>query len=267
MIQIIELEGRNIGLDDRDHRARGAILDDESTEMSSMEQAALADESGSRPGVDWWLVGQGANRRPAGRMPLVGLAIVGRLADSRDMAKSTSVARPKKPAESPAAESLLKDAIPMPPAQGAPAAPSGFTPRSRPQKGDRPPATDQQVRDAGDVARELEEPTYADDFGKRAPNQPQIVASLRRFKGWATEATRAAQWLAYAQAQESAAWQDAATRMLALQPKFEDAVRDEPAIAERYPQTDAFLHVHKVAAAKGAATRAAKKKPKKDAPK
>lgn len=144
------------------------------------------------------------------------------------------------------------------PATGAPRPPKGFKAPSG-RSGVHP--TVQQERDALDVAREVStSKKYAADFTKRAPPAADLAAELTVAKAWSDELDAAEAWLAYVRAQRDVAWGQALATAKKLKLELDVAVAHDPSVATRYPQTKAFLDVWKVAAVRGAATRASKKK-------
>ena len=123
------------------------------------------------------------------------------------------------------------------------------------------PVTKQQERDAPDVAREISSSaTYEQDFTARAPAAGPMATQLKVARAWSDEEAAAEAWLAYVRVQRDLAWKGTLASTLALKPEFDLAVKHDPAIGERYPQTQAFLGVWKVAAKRAVATRAKKKK-------
>jgi hypothetical protein len=147
-----------------------------------------------------------------------------------------------------------------PPSSGAPLPPAGFQPpTSQGRGGRRNTATAQQVRDAIDVARELDHVDYAKDFGPHAPPQKTFTDALRLAKAWSNELAAAERWLVYVKAQYEGAWTGTLVLAKKLEPEFRHAARNDPTIAERYPQTLDFLDVRRAAAAKAATTRARNK--------
>jgi hypothetical protein len=145
------------------------------------------------------------------------------------------------------------------PTAQAPSAPVGWAPGGRPKRN----ATEQQVRDASDVARELTETKrYVADFTNRAPSAADLAARLLVAQAWSNEAAAAEAWRLYANDQRDRAWDLAFVLVKKFQKEFVAADEHDLSVAERYPQTKAFLGVRSKAAQKGAATRAKKKKAK-----
>lgn len=139
----------------------------------------------------------------------------------------------------------------------APPVPAGWEDGGRP--GHVP--TEQQVRDAPDVAREIAaSKTYGADFGKHAPEVSSFAAALLLAKAWSDEAAAADAWSTYAGDRRDRAWEQALTSVGNLQEPFGTADSHDPTIAKKYPQTKVFLDVRAKAARKAAATRASNKK-------
>lgn len=168
------------------------------------------------------------------------------------------MAAKRTPAKTVAPVVLPPDPLPK---QSAPAVPVGFEPPPKHQKRVGLPPTEQQVRDAPDVARELSTSTsYANDFGNRIPGAKTIADALTLAKGWSDQVGAAEAWLTYVKAQEHAAWREAFALTKKLKPEFELAAKHDPAVAKTYPQTEDFLGVRVAAAKRGVKTRAEKKK-------
>jgi hypothetical protein len=162
----------------------------------------------------------------------------------------TKVAKPAakaRPSVAPAMASV--------PDRGAPSPPKGFKMPAATKKkgGDQPTA--QQVRDAGDVARELSAKTYLEDFGTRAPDAPSLCNALEFAKEWSDELAAAESWREYVRVQANAAWSVAMPLIKALEAEFPLAAKHDPSILKRYPQTNDFINVRKVAGQKAAVTR------------
>lgn len=139
----------------------------------------------------------------------------------------------------------------------APSVPAEWEDGGRP----RHVPTEQQVRDASNVAREIAaSKTYAADFGKHAPAASAFAAELQLAKAWSDEAAAADAWSSYASDRRDRAWEQALTTAVNLQEPFGMADSHDPAVAKTYPQTKAFLDVRAKAARKAAATRASNKK-------
>jgi hypothetical protein len=152
----------------------------------------------------------------------------------------------------------VANVLPGPPGH-APAPPKGFK-KSKGRAADVA-ATAQQERDALDVAREItSSKSYVEDFTNRAPDAATLAAELTVARQWSDELKAAAAWLAYVRVQREQAWEAALTTAKKLKPWLDPAVQHDPTIADRYPQTVAFLRVWKVAAARAAITKASKKK-------
>ena len=167
----------------------------------------------------------------------------------------------KKKNPTPAAGATLPLAPDPVPAVGAPSPPVGFVvpPKHQRHAGRLPTA--QQVRDAPDVARELTtSASYTSDFGTRVPAAAVVAAALLLAKGWSDQLAAAQLWAEYVRVQYDSAWRAALALTHQLQPEFALADRHDPAVATRYPQTKDFFAVRAQAAARGAVTRAKKKK-------
>lgn len=191
------------------------------------------------------------------------------------MAKAKKTPAKKTPAKkAPAKKSPAKKAPAKKPAAvpkaAAPAADKGVSLPTVPPvpPGFQPPkerivaiATAQQERDALDVAREITTSrTYEQDFTHRAPPAPQLAAELAVAKAWSDQTASASAWYDYVRIQRDMAWKQALDTARKLKPEFDLAVKHDPAVTQRYPQTSAFLGVWKAAASRASATKAAKKK-------
>ncbi len=172
--------------------------------------------------------------------------------------------RRKPPTPPPTSDLVVIDGpsgVELPPKTGAPSPPAGF---KVPKKGENPRypynATEQQIRDLNDVANELDTPNYAEDFGRRAPDQKKLVNLLRATKDWYNELAAAETWVAYVRSRTMPIASMTIGEMEKLKDDFELALEDDAGLLKRYRQTNDFLSVRKKAADKGAKTRAKKKK-------
>jgi hypothetical protein len=146
-----------------------------------------------------------------------------------------------------------------PPFANAPHTPDGFEAPEEIPRGPNP--TLQQLRDAGDVAAELSNPSYVAHFSKEvAPDQGSFTTELLTAKAWSEEVTRAEAWVVYAKVQRQAAWRNVFDTIRAFRPIFDAVINVKAAIAAKYPQTKAFFGVWQVAAEKAAETRKENKK-------
>jgi hypothetical protein len=119
----------------------------------------------------------------------------------------------------------------------------------------------EQIVEAPQAAGEIEGGAkYDDDFGKRAPKASLVVAALRTAAGASALAARASAFEAYARGQSERAWNDAFVLLNKLKTQYDNAVADEPSLADEYPSLDAFFAGRTTAAAKGVATKRTKKK-------
>jgi hypothetical protein len=156
---------------------------------------------------------------------------------------------------------VVRSGVSSPPAQGAPAAPAGFTPLDRTTVQRLNKMTAAQLASTQAVASELMgSKTYEDDFGKDSPDVNGVVAVLGVASAWATEAARAKRWSEYAGTQRELAADAAMLLMNGLGVEVQHALAKHPELADAYPQLVAFVGARSAAGKKGAATRKAKKK-------
>jgi hypothetical protein len=150
----------------------------------------------------------------------------------------------------------------MPPVSGAPATPEGW--KARPAKGrgkSRGPRMAKEqvtsaVAAAGEIARS---PTYAEDFGPRAPSATTVGFLMTNAAKWRTEWDHAEAYLAYV-AEQRQAWENATLdQMQTLKPAFAFVASREPAVAEKYTATAKFLAARSASAKRAASTRREKR--------
>lgn len=159
-------------------------------------------------------------------------------------------------------------ALPEAPTKGAPPAPAG-TAASSPAEVSRlahPLAA--QIANVGAFVAELSASKgYEADFGKSAPAESTLRDLFRLAGAWQTEHTHAAAWEIFSRVNSQRVW-DAALRLFEqFKKEYLHALSNDPSIAERWPQADAFVGARSAVAQRGVATRAAKKRAAKKAAK
>lgn len=116
--------------------------------------------------------------------------------------------------------------------------------------------TEQQVRDAADVADEIKRSkTYEGDFSKKSPDAREMASALLEAKGYSDELQRARAWVEILEYKEGVSWQKALEITRIFQEFFDPADKHDPTVAERYPQCKAFLGVRTAVAMRAAETR------------
>lgn len=127
--------------------------------------------------------------------------------------------------------------------------------------------TEDQVRAAPGMVRELvNEASYRDDFGKRAPEATTVSAALSRARTLSDETARAEAWHTYLKNETQVAWQQALELTNKLQEHFEVADRADPGVALRFPETKAFYEVRARIAERAVASRKRNRSAKKNTP-
>ncbi len=127
--------------------------------------------------------------------------------------------------------------------------------------------TDEQVRAAPGMVRELEsETTYREDFGKRVPEPSAIAAAVARARALSDESARAEAWHAHLKNETQIAWQQALELTNKLQEQFEVADAADPGVALRFPETKAFYEVRARIAERAVASRKRNRTAKKNTP-
>ena len=148
-----------------------------------------------------------------------------------------------------------------PPTPGAPPVPPGFVPFDRATVQRFNKMTTGQVAAVPAVANELmASQSYAEDFGRDAPQLNTVVTALGLAAAWAKEAAHADRWASYADAQRELAVDTAMELMSALGSEVQHALGKHPDLADRYPQLVTFVDARRAAGQKAAATKRAKKK-------
>jgi hypothetical protein len=120
---------------------------------------------------------------------------------------------------------------------------------------------------AVDFAAELRSgTTYAEDFGKRAPDPTALADVIDIATQWDGVYEAVAPVAEYALAMRGAAWDVALKPVKKLQGQYETAVADEPALAKTWRQTAAFFGAREEPAQRAVETKQkAKKAAKKSA--
>jgi hypothetical protein len=174
--------------------------------------------------------------------------------------------RPAAPAtRSTAAKGATAQPVAAPPAWALPTVPNGFQPPGVDTVRRRSKPTEQMRAEGVDFAAELRSgATYAEDFGKRAPDPDGLADLISNATAWDALYNAAAPVAEYAMAMRSAAWDAALKPAKKLQAAYEAAVSDEPSLATTWRQTAAFFDAREEPALRGAETklkakRAAKK--------
>jgi hypothetical protein len=152
-------------------------------------------------------------------------------------------------------------ALPEAPSKGAPAAPAG-TAVLAPAEVSRlahPLAT--QIANVGAFVAELAaSTTYEEDFGKSAPAQATLRDLFRLAGAWQTEHTHAAAWELLSRVNSERVWDASLRTFEQFKKEYLHALSNDPSIADRWPQANAFVGARSAVAQRGAATKAAKKR-------
>jgi hypothetical protein len=179
--------------------------------------------------------------------------------------KTNGAAKEAAPTKIPAA---VTQPVPAPPAWVFPTAPNGFVPPTADAVRRRSKPTEQMRAEGEDFATELRNgTTYAEDFGKRAPDPIAMAAAVDIATQWDAIYNAAAPVAEYALAMRGAAWDVALKPVKKLQTAYEVAVADEPSLAKTWRQTAAFFGAREEPAQRAVQTKvkakkAAKKKAK-----
>jgi hypothetical protein len=158
--------------------------------------------------------------------------------------------------------------VPAPPAWVFPKVPNGFQPPSVDVVRRRSKPTEQMRDEGDDFATELRSgATYAEDFGKRAPDPIALADLIEIATQWDAIYEAVAPVAEYAVAMRGAAWDAALTPAKKLQTAYEAAVTDEPGLTKTWRQMTAFFGARDQAAQLALKTRRAKKRAAKKAAK
>jgi hypothetical protein len=171
--------------------------------------------------------------------------------------KTTRATKTKRPAKS-NGPAKASQSVPAPPTWVFPSVPNGFRPPSVDVVRRRSKPT-QQMRDEGDdFATELRSgATYADDFGKRAPDPIALADLIEIATQWDAIYEAVAPVAEYAVAMRGAAWDAALKPVKKLQTAYEAAVTDEPGLTKTWRQMTAFFGAREQAVQLGLKTKRA----------
>jgi len=121
--------------------------------------------------------------------------------------------------------------------------------------------TEQMRAEGADFAAELRsQTTYADDFGKRAPDPDALADLIDIATQWDAIYEAAAPIAEYALTMRGAAWDAALKPAKKLQAAYESAVADEPKLATRWRRTAAFFDAREEPGQRAAETKLKAKK-------
>lgn len=144
-----------------------------------------------------------------------------------------------------------------PPAQDAPAVPSGYDPTRMTLGRGRSKVNVALVAHAAAVAKEITaSTTFADDFGPRL-SPTEISASMVRAVGWRSSLTKARAWEAYLTYGDSKAWEVTLVDVHRLRLAWDYLLKLDPNAAQRYPQLAALFTAVSAPATKAGKTRKA----------
>ena len=147
------------------------------------------------------------------------------------------------------------------PAADAPSPPAMFDPAAKGSLG-RPGFSPRyaQVELVPNIVNELKNSSqYTQLFGDGVPAAGDVADALTLAHGWSAKVRNAEQWQVYTRYQEQLAWQHAFTQLGALEPSYTARRNRTTAVAEQYPSLTKFYDLPKEAAAKGVATKKAKR--------
>jgi hypothetical protein len=120
-----------------------------------------------------------------------------------------------------------------------------------------------QETSAPSVVKELHaSSTYTEDLGADAPDRDDVADLVEAAAAWSNEAKNAKAWATYAQQQKELAWNAAIAMTNKLKGEFDHAVKNHPDVALSYPSLSAYFGARTASAARGSATKRAKKKQK-----
>jgi len=144
------------------------------------------------------------------------------------------------------------------PSADAPSPPATFNPAAKGSGRGVSPRY-QQVELVPNIVNELANKQYTQQFGDAVPAAGDVADALTLAHGWSAKVRTAEQWQVYTRYEEQLAWQHAFTQLDALEPSYAARRTRTPAVAEQYPSLTKFFDLPKESAAKGVATKKAKR--------
>jgi hypothetical protein len=146
------------------------------------------------------------------------------------------------------------------PSADAPSPPATFDPAAKGSLGRGLNPRYAQVELVPNIVNELANSSlYVQQFGDVVPAAGDVADALTLAHGWSAKVRNAETWQVYTRYQEQLAWQHAFAQLGALEPSYTARRTRTPAVVDQYPSLTKFFDLPKESAAKGAATRKAKR--------